>query len=207
MTDTLSFVIAGFFLGLNGLIPGPIFTLIVSETLKHNAKEGIKVAFAPLVTDFPIVLVSILLLSRLADQDIIMGVISFAGSAFLIYLAFESLSFKGTEPGASAPEPESLKKGIITNLLNPSPYMFWFSIGAPTFVRAMDKGITTALLFILSFYIVLVGSLSGLALTAGRSKRFLAGRYYIYLIRFIGIVLLCFAFLFIRNGIRLLAGI
>ena len=61
-----SFLFSGVVFGLSaGLSPGPLLTLVISETLKHNAKEGIKVSIAPILTDLPIVMITILVLSRL----------------------------------------------------------------------------------------------------------------------------------------------
>ena len=52
----ISFLTTGAILGLSaGFAPGPLLTLVVSETLRYNVKEGIKVALAPIVTDLPIV--------------------------------------------------------------------------------------------------------------------------------------------------------
>ena len=46
---------AGILLGLSaGFAPGPLLTLVIAQTLKHNVREGIKVALAPLISDFPI---------------------------------------------------------------------------------------------------------------------------------------------------------
>jgi len=54
MTSELSFMISGIVFGLSGgLTPGPLFTLVVSETLKHGVKEGIKVSVVPLFSDLP----------------------------------------------------------------------------------------------------------------------------------------------------------
>ena len=41
-----------------GFSPGPLMTLVISQTLQHNAREGALVAASPLVTDAPIILIS-----------------------------------------------------------------------------------------------------------------------------------------------------
>ena len=57
MTAILPFLFAGLVLGLSGgLVPGPLLTLVASETLRHGAAAGIRVALAPLLTDAPIIL-------------------------------------------------------------------------------------------------------------------------------------------------------
>ena len=59
MTETceiLKFASLGGFLGLTaGISPGPLLTIVISETLKHGRKEGFKVAVSPLFTDVLIV--------------------------------------------------------------------------------------------------------------------------------------------------------
>ena len=201
MPHETPFLILGIIFGISsGLIPGPLLTLVISETLKHGIREGIKVSIVPLLSDLPIVLVTILILTRLSDIRPALGIISILGSIFLVYLAIESLSFKGSDIDTET-KPQSLKKGLITNLLNPNPYIFWLSIGAPTVVKAMDIGLLSASLFILSFYFSLVGSEIMVAFVTGRSRYFLKSRNFIYTIRALGLVLLIFAALFFKNAL------
>ena len=200
MATNLTYITTGFLLGLTGLIPGPLLTLVISETLKHGTKAGIKIAVSPLVTDLPIILVTILIMSRLTDTDYILGVIAFGGSIFLIYLAYESFSFKGVGSEINM-QTDVIKKGIIANFLNPSPYIFWFTLGAPTIIKAFNESFINAALFIVVFYSVLVGSKVVIALIAGRAKNLLSSKYYLYLIRFLAVTLLLFAIYFVKNGL------
>ena len=95
MSSEIPFIISGIVFGLGGgLTPGPLMTLVISETLKHGTKEGLKVAVAPLITDFPVVLLSIFLLSKISEIHIIIGIISILGAVFLVYLGYESFTFK-----------------------------------------------------------------------------------------------------------------
>ena len=201
MTVGLTYIISAFFLGLSGFIPGPLLTLVISETLKYGIKEGVKVAISPLITDLPIILITILILSRLSDTKYVLGLIAFAGGIFLIYMAVESLIFKGFETGSANQRSRSIKKGIIANFLNPSPYVFWFSIGAPTIVKASNHSLIFAALFLFVFYTTLVGSKVSIAVITGKSRDLLNSRYYKYLIRLLGVVLFLFALYFIKNGL------
>lgn len=59
----IGFLLSGILLGLSGgLAPGPLLTLVASETLRHGARAGVRVALAPLLTDLPIVLATVSLL-------------------------------------------------------------------------------------------------------------------------------------------------
>ncbi|MGB2681816.1 MAG: LysE family translocator, partial [Candidatus Competibacter sp.] len=64
-----AFVLSGLMLGLSGgLSPGPLLALVASESLRHGVGAGIKIALAPLLTDLPIILATLLVLEPLSDQ-------------------------------------------------------------------------------------------------------------------------------------------
>lgn len=204
MAQQITFLFSGVVLGLSaGLSPGPLLTLVISETLKHDIKEGIKVSVAPLLTDLPIVLITILVLSRLSNMLPVLGIVSLLGCAFLSYLGFESITFKGVDIDVEQAKPQSIKKGVIANFLNPSPYMFWFTIGAPLVLKALKISLFSASLFILGFYVFLVGSKVLVAIVVGKSRFFLKSRNYVYTIRFLGVILLVFALIFLKDSLKL----
>lgn len=195
----------GAMLGLSaGLSPGPLLTLLISETLRRDVRSGVKVALAPIVTDLPIIILTLLLLSKWSGFHDILGVISLAGGCFILMMGCDSLRTKGIEIQDRASEPGSLSKGVLANALNPHPYLFWFTVGAPTMARAMSLNVGALLAFVIGFYTFLVGSKIMLALLIGRSKSLLSGRGYRYTMRFLGVVLLFFAFILFRDGLKLL---
>lgn len=199
----ISFLIFGILFGLSaGITPGPLLALVVSETLKNNGKEGIKVAIAPLITDAPIILITTLILSKVSNYNLILGFISITGSIFISYLAYKNIFLRNFEPG-NVEKSRSLEKGILVNFLNPNPYLFWFTVGAPTVLKALkEAGVYTAIFFLIGFYIFLVGSQITIAIIVERYRNFLESRIYEYMIRFTGILLLFFALSFLRDGLR-----
>ena len=200
----MTYLLSGLVLGLSaGLAPGPLLTLVVSETLKHGTKEGMKVAMAPLVSDLPIVLGTILVLSRLSGAQVLIGAISFLGAVFLAYLGIESVSFKGVDAETVLEKPQSLKKAVIANVLSPYPYLFWLSIGSPLILKASRIHLSYVVFFVATFYVLLTGSKMIVAVLIGRSRRFLRAKGYIYTIRVLGIALLIFAVLFCLEGLKI----
>ena len=199
----MTYLISGIVFGLSaGLAPGPLLTLLVSETIKYGTKEGTKVALAPLITDLPIVLVAIVVLSRLSDIQSLLGTIFLLGAAFLSYLGYESLTFKGVDLEADLVQPQSLKKAVVANFLNPHPYMFWISIGAPTVLKASGIHVSLAVVFVSAFYLLLIGSKLFVAVLIGKSRTFLKTRIYIYSIKALGIMLFIFAALFLKDALQ-----
>ncbi len=194
----------GTILGLSaGLAPGPLLTLVISETLQHDTRAGIKVALAPVITDFPIIVLTLLILSKLSGFHSILGAISLTGGVFIIYMGYKCIRTKGIRPDLREAKSGSLGRGILANVLSPHPYLFWFSVGAPTMTSALSLNISAPLAFIVSFYLFLVGSKILLAVLVGRSKAFLSGTAYIYTMRLLGLALGALACVLFYDGLKL----
>ena len=83
-------MLQGLALGLSAAAsPGPLQSYLITQTLAGGWRRGAPVAFAPLVSDGPIIVTLLLLLDRL--PDIYLQLISLAGGLFVLYLAWELL--------------------------------------------------------------------------------------------------------------------
>jgi len=187
-----------------GLSPGPLITLVVSETLKNGKKEGIEVAISPLISEPPIILFVLVILSSVAGNRVLMGMISLLGACFLTYLGLSNLRANVKESQEHPKKGSSLLRGITTNLLNPNTYMFWLTIGGPRILGSAQVHFSSALIFILGFYMMLVGSNTTVAVVADKSKTLIQSKYYVYIIRALGIVLIVFALIFVRDALEFL---
>ena len=186
-----------------GLAPGPLLGLVIGQTVRHGTREGLKVAVAPLITDAPIVLGSVFILSRIAS-DALLGFIALAGGAFVAFLAAESLRTTRLDTTGDGTPPRSWRQGAIVNALNPHPYLFWVTVGAPILVDAAGSGPAGPIGFLAGFYLCLVGSKVGIALAVGASRGALTGRAYPWIMRALGLVLALLAVLLVREGLILL---
>lgn len=205
MLEALEFLLSGVLFGLVAAIsPGPLLTLILSETLKYGKREGMKVAIAPLITDTLIVLFVLFILSNLIRYSLVIGIISLLGACFLIYLGVENFRTRTEKLEIKADEKNSLKRGIIANMLNPNPYLFWLFIGGPMIFKGFNIHISTAILFVAGFYSLLIGSNISIVFIAEKSKVFIGGKYYVYIVRALGLMLILFALFFVYEGLRLM---
>jgi threonine/homoserine/homoserine lactone efflux protein len=199
-----TYVFLGTVLGLSaGISPGPLLALVISQTLRHNTAEGVRVAAAPLLTDLPIILLGMLAFSALPNPNSALGIVSFLGSLFVGYLGVTSLLQGPIELQVQESEPRSYLKGALVNALSPHPYLFWFSVGVPTIVKASQHSTVGAVGFVGAFYICLVGTKVVVALLVGRSRDFLSGAPYLWTMRLLGILLVGFAVLLFYEGITL----
>jgi len=204
MSATLGFLVSGLFLGLTaGTAPGPLLTLVLSETLKHGKKEGVKIAVCPLITDLPIVLLAFLVLTRLEGHNWIIGVISIFGACYLVYLGLRNLTVGIEAYETNHVKQGVLRRGIIANFLSPYPYLFWLSIGGPMISKSLDMHMSATILFILGFYIMLVVSKIGVAVVAEESKSLIRRKYHLHIVRVLGLALILFALSFAKDGLEL----
>jgi len=179
-------------------------TLVISETLAHGRSAGFRVAAAPLITDLPIVLMALFLLSKLAAFNMILGGISLAGSVVILKMGVGHFKRGDIQVEENPPKPRSLAKGVVVNFLSPHPYIFWLSVGGPMTTRAWEDSPWAALGFIGLFYLMLIGSKLGLALLTAGSGNFLKGRLYRYTMRVLGGLLCLLGLMLARDGVRLM---
>jgi len=187
-----------------GLSPGPLITLVVSETLKNGKKEGIEVAISPLISESPIILFVLLILSSVGGNFLVLGAISLIGASFLIYLGLSNLRAYVKESRKHLGRNGALLSGVTTNLLNPNTYMFWLTIGGPMILDSTQVDISMAIFFVIGFYTMLVGSGTVVAIFVAKSKTLVKGKNYSHIIRVLGIVLIVFGLIFVRDALEFL---
>ncbi|MCD4833998.1 MAG: LysE family translocator [Bacteroidales bacterium] len=197
------YLIAGITLGfIAGISPGPLLILVITETIKHNRKEGIKIALVPLISDLPIVLFSVFVVYKLSNSDILLGIISFLGAAFLLFLAWENIRVKSIEVNLNNEKTRTIKKGVIANFLSPHPYLFWMLVGAPISIKAYNQSYIAAGLFIVGFYVFIIGTKVIVAILSEKSKNILSSKFYVVIVKILGFILLLFSVILIKDGFK-----
>ena len=121
-----------------------------------------------------------------------------------MYLAYESIRTGPVTLEEAQDQPRSVRKGAIINALNPHPYLFWATVGAPLVLKNAERGLLAPLLFVFAFYLFLVGSKVFLAIVVGKSRAFLTRRGYIWSMRVLGCLLALFAVFLIKDALRFL---
>ena len=193
-------LLLGLSLGLgSGLAPGPLLALVIRSSLERGFAAGARVAVSPLLTDVPVIAVAVVLAARLPMA--VLGALGIGGGAFVLWLGVKGLREQTppAEAAADAASPHTdLRRGALTNLLSPHPWVFWITVGAPILAGG---GIGGAVLFLGAFYLLLIGTKVGLAwiIATGRS-RLIEGRGYAAALRVSGLLLVATGILLIIEG-------
>jgi len=167
--------------------------------------NGLLIALAPLVTDLPIVLISIFLLRALSGSEMLLGFMSIFGGFFLFYIGIKNLTIRKPRDISRSDYSTSIKYGVIANFLSPHPYLFWITVGAPTFIKASEVERFNGYFFIAGFYFLLIGSKILIALITDSFNNFLTGRTYQILMKLLGLIIIAFAFVMLYDGIALIS--
>jgi threonine/homoserine/homoserine lactone efflux protein len=187
----------GLSLGIGaGVAPGPLLAVVIRATLEGGFAAGARVAMGPFLTDVPIIAFAAVLAAALPEEAL--AALGIAGGAFLVWLGVEALREEppivaaaatggaGASGGTAAAG--ALRCGAVTNLLNPHPWVFWVAVGVPILG---DGTFAEATVFLVAFYIMLVGSkLVVAALLAAGRDRLLRGAGYRWALRASGVLLL-----------------
>ncbi len=152
----------GLSMGLSaGISPGPLLALLVTASLRSGLAGGLRVALAPLITDAPIIGLSVLLVGSLPPEAL--RWVSTMGGLVVIWMGVETMrsvraAALPSDPSAQADPERELWRGVMVNALNPHPYLFWTTVGGPALVSGWQITPWFALAFLVPFYTLLVGS-------------------------------------------------
>lgn len=159
-----------------GVSPGPFQTFLISTTLRDGWRRGLPVCFAPLLTDAPIILLTVALLDGLPPATL--DAIRVVGGLFALYLAW--VTWRGANQAAlsltadavpAASARTTLLQAAGANFTSPGPYLFWGTLTGPILVAALDDSIWHAAAFLLAFYGTFIVILVGLVIAFDRLRR------------------------------------
>jgi len=198
------FLLIGLGLGVGaGLAPGPLLALVVSTSLARGFGAGVRVALSPLVTDSIMIAVSVLLVRELPSRAA--GVLGVVGGLYVVWLGIESLHEEpvSVETG-EAPDP--LRRGVLVNLLSPHPWLFWLTVGGSVVVAAWAEAPAYAVLFVVTFFLAMIGTKVVIAAVVSTSRRLLTERGLHRAHRVAGVLLLLTGVLLAAEFAHQLAG-
>jgi len=183
--------------------PGPLQTYLISQTLIKGWKRSLPAALAPLLSDGPIIALSLFIISQVP-----LGLQRFlyiAGGLFVLYLAYGSYktwkNFDPTLPDIEADTQQSVLKAALINTLNPNPYIFWSLVTGPILLTGWRETPLHGLGFVVAFYTTMILGLSAIILVFGFARQ-LGPKVNRALVGLSAIALFCFGLIQLWLGIE-----
>lgn len=176
-----------------GLSPGPLMALVLTATLERGFRAGVATAIAPLLTDAPVILLSLVVLRRVPEW--LLAGVSIAGGLFVASIGVRTLLEARRPPPpleVSSASARDVWRGALVNLLSPHPWLFWFTVGTPYLISSWSEAPWKSIAFLMIFLGLLVGSKIGVAWAASRGRRFLDSAWYRGVLMLCGVLLIGF---------------
>ena len=153
--------------------PGPLLTYIISQTLKKGWRSTLPAAFAPVISDIPILIVILFLLSKMPDSFIF--ILRIGGGLFLLYLGFRAFKswqeFDADQTILNESGQQTLFNAVFVNLLNPAPYLGWSLILGPIFIEGWKLAPINGIAMIIGFYVTMILTLAGIIILFGFARK------------------------------------
>ncbi len=202
----LGLAIAGATLGLvEGIKPGPLLTMVIRETLSGGLRAGLWTAAAPIFTDGPLVIFSLFAAAWIATNPSALLAITLAGAIFLAQMGYECFGLEPPNMDEDATPPTgSFLRGVITNLLNPNVYVFWFLIGGPLMASVADEEILAPIAYAITFLVTIMLTKATIAYAIHRASGNISATVYRRLLSICGLVMIGFSIYYATQAYTLL---
>jgi threonine/homoserine/homoserine lactone efflux protein len=149
----LFYIIFGLTYGFAAAVqPGPLQTYFISQALKIGWKRTLPATFAPVITDLPIAVLVILLLSRMPIW--LEQVLHLLYLAYGTFMAYKSFNVNKTVEVQSSKT--TVLKAVFVNFLSPGPYLGWSLVLGPLMLEGWRKAPANGIALVVSFYGIMI---------------------------------------------------
>ena len=154
--------------------PGPLSAYLVAETLHAGWRRTIPAIFAPLISDGPVAVAMLLLLSRTPAR--LLQMLSLPGGLYVLYLAVGAYrnwrSYEAGAPAGASRGDRPLLKAALVNFLNPNCYLGWSLVLGPMLLRGWRETPAYGIAVIASFYMTIIATMGGIVMLSHGARSF-----------------------------------
>ncbi len=153
--------------------PGPFLAFLFSQSLANGWRKTLPMAFAPLISDIPIITLVLFVLTRLPHQ--LLQILQLSGGVLLLYLAFGAYNTwrnYDRKKKEVVQIQQNVFKAVMVNFLNPGPYIGWSLVMGPLLLKGWNENHVNGIALIIGFYATMVVCLMGFIILFSLAKNF-----------------------------------
>jgi len=190
-------------------MPGPMLTVVVSESPQHGFAAGPLVVLGHAVLELTLIVALVVGLGSLLERHSVQAAVEIGGGAMLVWMGASMalavmrghVSLKWEHDAAAPPRAQPVLAGILASLSNPYWLIWWATIG----MAYLSKSYAAGALGVGAFYVGhIMGDLTWYSAVSGLMA---AGRRFIGLSVYKGLLVFCGAFLVVLAVVFLYAGV
>jgi threonine/homoserine/homoserine lactone efflux protein len=134
--------------------PGPLQSYLFAQSLSHGWRKTLPAACAPLMSDGPILILAVFVLTVIPAWSI--RLLQCAGGIFLLYLAVQTWNTWRNFGNLVLEEQQTVQTTLLqavgVNILNPAPYLGWSLVMGPLLLKGWNEHPINALALLVGFY-------------------------------------------------------
>jgi threonine/homoserine/homoserine lactone efflux protein len=208
--EVILFAATSFWVGLSGaLVPGPMLTVTISDSLKKGFRAGPLVVLGHVIVESCLIIFLILGLGWIMGSDTAAKIIGSVGGLMLMYLGYRIAKSPTPSkiPGDGNPVQKrgSVLSGILTSLSNPYFFIWWATVGWAFMLKGIElAGAAGILGFLVGHWTSDLSWYSLVSFFSSKGQHILPGKRYKILMVTCGIFLITFGGYFIYTAINTL---
>lgn len=207
--DLPGLFLTAFIVGFSGaMMPGPMLTVSINETLRRGAKAGPLIVLGHAILELALVIGLVMGLSLIIRNNLVTAIIGIAGGGFLLWMGADML--KNSYSGAATLNLDGngedkglgpVTSGVLTSLLNPYWSLWWATIGLGYLTMAGKFGFWGVASFFIGHILADFTWYGAVSVAVAKGKNFMSQKVYRGIIAVCGAFLLFLAFSFIKDGV------
>ena len=211
LIEIVLFALTSFAVGLSGaLVPGPMFTVTVSDSIKKGFIAGPLVVLGHIMTEILMIVVILAGLGQILGSQSAAFIIGTFGGIVLIFMGCitsrsnTTLSSIKTEENVTQKKYGSFFKGVITSISNPYFFIWWGTIGLAFMFKGLAlAGIIGILAFSIGHWLADLSWFSLISFASSRGSKFMSDKTYNAVMVACGVFLILLGGYFIVSQINL----
>jgi threonine/homoserine/homoserine lactone efflux protein len=209
LESLIGIVLSSFFVAISGAVmPGPVLTATIAESAKRGFLAGPMIVLGHGILETGLLVLIVLGFADLIRNPGILGSISLAGGAVLLWLSYGMLKDLKNLSLDLVPATRDSKgpilAGITTSLANPYWTIWWATVGLGYVIMSMKFGITGVILFFIGHISADLAWYSFISFLISRGKKHINDKVYRGVIGACAMILIAFAFYFSFLGLTYL---
>ena len=204
--EVFLFIVASFWVGLSGaMVPGPMLTVTISDSLKKGYKAGPLVVLGHYIAEITLMILLVLGLGWAIRSNTATMIIGGIGGLMLIYIGYSIAKspVPSEIPGEeeeSAAKRGSILSGIITSVTNPYFYLWWATVGWAFMLKGIElAGIIGVLSFLVGHWGADLAWFSLVSFFTSKGRHVLPGKRYKIMMIVCGVFLVILGVYFIYS--------
>jgi threonine/homoserine/homoserine lactone efflux protein len=145
---------------------------LISRAVSGGWRRAMPVAFSPLISDGPIAVLILAVLSQVPPKLVFS--LRILGGAFILYLSYGAWKswrrLDSEKPADAESGSATILKAAAVNWLNPNPYIGWSLVMGPILLSGWREAPGNGVIFLSGFYVTLIGCMAGLIVMFASAK-------------------------------------